>query len=165
MATDFSFDVVSKVNMQFVSESVSATLKEIANRYDFKDANVGIDFNEKEGALILQAKDDFKMRALIDVLLMRLGKRGLPLKNFVPQKLETALGGTVRQKMAITQGIPSNKAKEMVAEIKKSGIKIQASIQGDQLRVTSRSKDLLQSAMALLKAGDFGVDLQFTNYR
>ena len=107
----------------------------------------------------------FKLKAVLDVLNTRLAKRGLPLKNFVPQKLETALGGTVRQVVKVQQGIPSDKAKEMVAAVKKSGLKVQASIQADQLRVTSRSKDSLQETMALLKGGCFGVDLQFTNYR
>jgi cyclic-di-GMP-binding protein len=165
MASEFSFDVVSKVNMQFVSEGVTAALKEIVNRYDFKDTNSTIELNEKDGFLTLQSKDEYKMKALVDVLAMRLAKRGLPMKNFVPQSIETALGGTVRQKLTITQGIPSDKAKEIVAEIKKAGIKVQASIQGDQLRVTSKSKDLLQDTMTFLKGKNFEIDLQFTNYR
>ena len=165
MAEEFSFDVVSKVNMQFVSEAVSTALKEVVNRYDFKDTNSNIEFDQKAGTLTLQSKDEFKVKALWDVLAMRLAKRGLPLKNFTPQTIESALGGTARQTITIAQGIPSDKAKTIVAEVKKAGIKVQPSIQGDQLRVTSRSKDALQSAMALLKGKDFGVDLQFTNYR
>lgn len=165
MADEFSFDVVSKVNLQFVSEGVQTALKEIINRYDFKDTDSGIEFNEKELSLTLQSKDEHRLKALLDILLMRLGKRGVPLKNFQPQKIESALGGTARQLVKITQGIPSDKAREIVAEVKKSGLKVQPSVQGDQLRVTSRSKDILQQAIVFLKGKDFGVDLQFTNYR
>lgn len=165
MADDFSFDVVSKVNMQFVSEAVSAALKEIENRYDFKGTNSAIEFDQKAAALTLTSSDEFKLKALFDVLAGRMAKRGVPLKNLKLEKVESALGGTARQKVTITQGIPSDKAKEIAAEVKKSGLKAQAAIQGDQLRVTSRSKDALQSVMALLKGKDFGVDLQFTNYR
>ena len=165
MASDSSFDVVSKVNMQFVSEAVSAALKEVSTRYDFKDSGSNIEFDQKAGALTLQSADEFKLKALLDVVNTRLAKRGLPLKNFEPQKVETALGGTARQKVTIAQGIPSEKAKEIVAEIKKAGIKVQAAIQGDQLRVTSKSRDLLQQTIAFLKSKDFRIDLQFTNYR
>lgn len=165
MADEFSFDVVSKVNLQFVHEGVQTALKEILNRYDFKDTDSSIEFNEKELSLTLQSKDEHRLKALLDVLLMRLAKRGVPLKNFSPQKMESALGGTARQLVKVTQGIPSDKAREIVAEVKKSGLKVQASVQGDQLRVASRSKDVLQQAIVLLKGKDFGLDLQFTNYR
>ncbi|MBI4349307.1 MAG: YajQ family cyclic di-GMP-binding protein, partial [Elusimicrobia bacterium] len=137
----------------------------IVNRFDFKGSISKIELNAKELTLTVTSDDEFKLKAVHDVLNTRLAKRGLPLKNFVPQKLETALGGTVRQTVKVQQGIPSDKAKEMVAAIKKSGIKVQAAIQGDQLRVTSRSKDSLQEAMGVLRGGSFGVDLQFTNYR
>src|SRR5687768_15344118 len=130
MADDFSFDVVSKVNMQFVSEAVTAAMKEVSTRYDFKDTNSGVELDEKAGALSLQSKDEFKVKALFDIVTTRLAKRGLPLKNFKPEKIEHALGGTARQKLTITQGIPSDKAKEIVAELKKTGLKVQASIQG-----------------------------------
>jgi cyclic-di-GMP-binding protein len=165
MASEFSFDVVSKVNMQFVSEAVTAAMKEVTNRFDFKDANPDVSLDEKASEMTLQAKDEFKVRALFDVLTTRMAKRGLPLKNFEPQKVESALGGTARQKLKIVQGIPSDKAKEIVAEVKKSGIKVQASIQGDQLRVTSKSKDSLQETMTFLRGKDFKLDLQFTNFR
>jgi cyclic-di-GMP-binding protein len=165
MASDFSFDVVSKVNMQFLSEAVSAAMKEVANRFDFKDSNPNVTLDEKAGELNLQAKDEYKVGALFEVLTTRMAKRGLPLKNFEPQKVESALGGTAKQKLKIVQGIPSDKAKEIVAEVKKAGIKVQASIQGDQLRVTSKSKDALQETMSFLKGKDFKIDLQFTNYR
>ncbi|MFA6091536.1 MAG: YajQ family cyclic di-GMP-binding protein [Elusimicrobiota bacterium] len=165
MADDFSFDVVSKVNMQFVSEGVQTALKELLNRYDFKGTNSVIELKEKDSLIVLESSDEFKLRALFDVLCARLSKRGVPLKNLDLQKLETALGGRARQNVKITQGIPSDKAREIVAEVKKSGLKVQPSVQGDQLRVTSRSKDNLQQAMSLLKGKDFGLDLQFTNYR
>jgi len=114
---------------------------------------------------VLESSDEFKLRALFDVLAARLAKRGIPLKNFDPQKAESSLGGRARQVVKITQGIPSDKAREIVAEIKKSGLKVQPSVQGDQLRVTSRSRDALQQAIAFLKGKDFKIDLQFTNYR
>lgn len=165
MAQDFSFDVVSKVDMNLVAESVQIALKEIGTRYDFRGANSDIQLDAKAGTLTMTSADEARLRALFDVLCTRMAKRGLPLKNFQPQKVEQALGGTARQPVTITQGIPSDKAKEIVAEIKKSGLKVQASIQGDQVRVTSRSKDALQGAIQLLKGKDFGLALQFTNYR
>ena len=165
MPSDFSFDVVSKVDLNLVGECIQIALKEIANRFDFKGSISNIEFNPKELTLTVTSDDEFKLKAVHDVLNTRLAKRGLPLKNFVPQKLESALGGTVRQQVKVQQGIPTDKAKEMIAAIKKAGLKAQAQIQADQLRVTSRSKDALQDAMALLRRGTFGVDLQFTNFR
>lgn len=165
MATDFSFDVVSKVDPNLVSECVQVAMKEITNRFDFKGSISKIEFNAKDVALTVTSEDEFKLKNVMDILNTRLAKRGLPLKNFQPQKLETALGGAVRQVIKVQNGIPSEKAKNIVAEVKKSGLKVQAAIQGDQLRVTSRSKDELQGTMAFLRGKDFGVDLQFTNYR
>ncbi|MDE2510742.1 MAG: YajQ family cyclic di-GMP-binding protein [Elusimicrobia bacterium] len=165
MASDSSFDVVSKVNMQFVSEGLDTAMKEVNNRFDFKDTGSSVSLDEKASELTLQSKDDFKVKALWDVVAARLAKRGLPLKNFEAQEPESALGGTARMKVKITQGIPTDKAKEMVAAVKKSGLKVQASIQGGQLRVTSKSKDELQKAIAFLKGQDFKLALQFENYR
>ncbi len=165
MAQDFSFDVVSKVDLHVVEECVQAAIKEIGTRFDFKGSVSKIEFDQKGPALSVTADDEFKLKSVHDILNTRLAKRGLPLKNFAPQKIEAALGGSVRQAVKVQQGIPSDKAKEIVAAIKKSGLKVQASIQGDQLRVSSKSKDALQQAIALLKAGSFGVELQFTNYR
>ncbi len=165
MPSDFSFDVVSKVDVFIVDECVQAAMKEIVNRFDFKGSISNIEFNQKELTLTVTSDNEYKLTAVHDVLNTRLAKRGLPLKNFVQQKLELALGGNVRQVVKVQQGIPSDKAKEMVAAIKKSGVKVQASIQGDQLRVTSKSKDALQDAMAVLRGGAFGVDTQFTNRR
>jgi uncharacterized protein YajQ (UPF0234 family) len=165
MADEFSFDVVSKVNMQFVSEGVQTAMKEIVNRFDFKDTRSLIELKERESQLVLESSDEFKLRALYDILAARLAKRGVPLKNLDPQKAEASLGGRARQIVKITQGIPGDKAREVVADLKKSGLKVQAAVQGDQMRVTSRSKDLLQQAISRIKAKNYGLDLQFTNYR
>lgn len=162
---DYSFDVVSKVEPSLIEESINVALKEITNRYDFKDSNSTMEFNQKENEIKLSSSDEFKVKSLYDILLTRFSKRGISLKNFKPQKIESALGGTAKQAVKIQQGIPTDKAKEMVKAIKDAKLKVTASIQGDQLRVSSKSKDDLQATMALLKSGDYGVDLQFTNYR
>ncbi|MBI3554199.1 MAG: YajQ family cyclic di-GMP-binding protein [Elusimicrobia bacterium] len=165
MAADFSFDVVSEVDMNLVSESVQVALKEIVNRFDFKGANASIELNAKEKKLTVAASDEHKVDAAVDVLMTRMAKRGLPLKNFSKGKIEQALGATARMEIAVQAGIPTDKAKEMAAAIKAQKIKVNPTIQGDQLRVTSKSKDELQAAMALLRGGSFGVDLQFKNFR
>ena len=165
MASDFSFDVVSKVNMTFVSEALDTAMKEVNNRFDFKDSNSSVSLDEKTSELTLQSKDEYKVNALWDILATRLAKRGLPLKNFEAQKVESALGGTARMKVVITQGIPTENGKEISAFIKQSGIKAQGSIQAAQLRVSSKSKDALQEVIRLLKGHDFKVDLQFENFR
>ena len=165
MAKDASFDVVSKVDFTIVEESVQVALKEILNRYDFRGTDSAIEFDPKALIITLQSADEHKVQALFDVLAMRMAKRGLPLKNFKQETMEHALGGTARQKVTVTQGIPSDKAKEIVKEIKKAGLKVQAAIQGDQLRVSAKSKDELQATIAFLKEQNFGIDLQFDNYR
>ena len=165
MADNFSFDVVSKIDTQHLKESIQVALKEVTNRYDFRGTDTRIEFDEKAWLLTLTTADDYKVKSLWEILTMRMAKQGIPLKNFEPQEPESALGGAVRQKVKITQGIPTDKAREIVAAVKRSGIKVQVSIQADQLRVASSKKDLLQEAIAFLKSGDFGVTLQFTNYR
>ncbi|PIS46654.1 MAG: YajQ family cyclic di-GMP-binding protein [Elusimicrobia bacterium CG08_land_8_20_14_0_20_51_18] len=162
---DFSFDVVSKVDINLVDEAISTALKEIANRYDFKNSKSEINFDKKENAITLVSIDEYKVKALYDVLLTKLSKRGLPLKNFQPQKMEGSLGGQAKQAVKIQQGIPQEKAKEIVKLIKDNKLKVTASIQGDTVRVASKSKDELQTAINLVKSGDFGITLQFTNYR
>lgn len=162
---DFSFDVVSKVELTLVEESISNAMKEIINRYDFKDTNSLIELNSKELTITMTSSDEFKVKSLYDVLLTRLSKRGLPLKNFQPQKTENALGGRARQTVKIQQGIPQEKAKEITKTIKDAKLKVNASIQGDTVRVSSKSKDELQNTIALLREKDFGITLQFTNYR
>lgn len=162
---DFSFDVVSKVDLNIVSEAVNIALKEITNRYDFKDSNSNIELNTKDNQLKLSSSDEYKVTALYDILLTRLSKRGIALKNFVPEKIESALGGTAKQTVKIQQGIPTDKAKKFVQTIKDAKLKVTASIQGEQLRISGKSKDDLQAAMALLKENSQDLDLQFTNYR
>ncbi|MBI4677655.1 MAG: YajQ family cyclic di-GMP-binding protein [Elusimicrobia bacterium] len=165
MPADFSFDVVSEVNLNLVAESIQVALKEIVNRFDFKDAKASIELLEKEKKLVVRAVDDFRVKAAMEALSTRMAKRGLPLKNFTKGKIEQALGQTARMDVAIQAGIPTDKSREMVAAIKAKKLKVTAAIQADQVRVTSRSKDELQAAMALLRAGDYGIALQFRNFR
>ncbi|MGB2578517.1 hypothetical protein AAIR98_000436 [Elusimicrobium simillimum] len=162
---DYSFDVVSKIENSLIEESIAVALKEIVNRYDFKDSNSTMEYNAKDNEIKLSSADDFKVKSLYDILLTRMSKRGIGLKNFKPGTVESALGGTAKMSVKVQQGIPSDKAKELVKTIKDAKMKVNASIQGDQLRITSKSKDDLQATMALLKANDAGLDLQFTNYR
>lgn len=162
---DYSFDVVSKVDLNVIAEAVSSANKEITNRYDFKGTNSTIELNQKDNELKLGSSDEYKVNTLRDIIFTRIAKRGIPLKNMLPQKIEAALGGNAKQTVKIQQGIPSDKAKEITKAIKDAKLKVSASIQGDQLRVSSKSKDELQNTMALLRGGDFGVELQFTNYR
>ncbi len=165
MASEFSFDVVSKVDYNLVDEAIATAMKEIVNRYDFKGVTSEINFDKKANAINLQSADEYKLKALYDVLLTKLSKRGLPLKNFAPQKVESALGGTAKQEVKVQNGIPQEKAKEMVKAVKDHKFKANVSIQGDALRVTSKSKDELQAVMGVLRAGDFGVTVQFDNFR
>lgn len=165
MASDFSFDVVSKVEYTVVDEAIAIALKEIINRYDFKDSKSEINFDKKANTIMLQSSDDYKVKALFDVLLTKISKRGLPVKNFTGEKVESALGGTAKMAVKVQQGIPQDKAKEMIRAIKDQKLKANVSIQGDTLRVTSKSKDELQSVMALLRNGDYGLTLQFDNFR
>ena len=165
MASEFSFDVVSKVEYTVVDEAIAIAMKEVVNRYDFKGSNSEINFDKKANTIMLQSSDAYKVKALYDVLLMKISKRGLPVKNFEPQKIESALGGTAKQAIKVQQGIPQEKAKEIVKAIKEQKLKANTSIQGDTLRVTSKSKDELQNVMTLLRGGDFGLTLQFENYR
>jgi uncharacterized protein YajQ (UPF0234 family) len=165
MPSEFSFDAVSEIDLNVVNECVQVALKEIVNRFDFKDANASIELNEKEKKITVRGRDAGRVDAALDVLYTRLSKRGIPLKNFEKGKVEQALGQTARMEVKIQAGIPTDKAKEIVAAIKQQKLKVNASIQGDQLRVTSKSKDELQAAMGLMRGGDFGVALQFKNFR
>jgi Uncharacterized protein conserved in bacteria len=162
---DFSFDVVSKVDLNIIEEAISVAKKEIANRYDFRGTNPSLELLSKESMIKLSCSDEYKVKALYDVLLTRLSKKGVALKNFHPGKIEAALGGTAKQEVKIQQGIPSDKAKEIVRTIKDEKLKVAAAINADQIRVTSSSKDALQAVIALLGSKDFGLELQFTNYR
>ena len=165
MPQDFSFDVVSKVDLQEVSNAVQQASKEIATRFDFRGSASKIELKEKELELVLTSDDDHKIKSVIDILETKLVRRGVAVKALDFGRIEPAAGGTVRQVAKIQQGIPSEKAKEIVKAIKDRKLKVQASIQSDQVRVSGRAKDDLQTAIALLKERDFGLPLQFTNYR
>ncbi|MBI5882360.1 MAG: YajQ family cyclic di-GMP-binding protein [Elusimicrobia bacterium] len=165
MASDFSFDVVSEVDMNLVNESIHIALKEILNRFDFKDAKASIELLEKEKKIVVRAVDDYRTKAAVEVLFNRMAKRGLPLRNFTQGEVVEALGQTARTEVAIQAGIPIEKAKQMVADIKARKFKVNASIQADQVRVSSKSKDELQAVMAHLRSADYGVSLQIKNLR
>jgi len=158
-----SFDIVSKIELQEVKNAVVQAMKEIQQRFDFKGSKSQISLEQKE--MVVISDDDYKLKSVIDILQSKLVKRGIPLKALTYQKVEEALGGTVRQKITLQEGIPQEKAKEIVKEVKQSKFKVQSQILGDQLRVSGKSKDDLQEIMKLLKGKDFGIDMQFTNYR
>jgi uncharacterized protein YajQ (UPF0234 family) len=162
---DNSFDVVSVVDMPEVLNAVQQARKEIQTRFDLKDSRSTIDLNEKDKKLIVQSVDDYKLRAVVDVLQQKLAKRKVPLKNFSYGAVTAAAGATARQEIAIQSGIPVEKCKDIVKKIKDNKLKVQASIQGDLVRVSGKSRDVLQEAIQLLKQEDFGLELQFTNYR
>jgi uncharacterized protein YajQ (UPF0234 family) len=166
VATPCSFDITSNVDLQEVDNALNQARKEVAQRYDFKGSKASIEFDPKESKLVLVADDDFKLNALWEIVQTRLVRRNVPVKNLSRGTALPAANSTVRQEIALQQGIPSEKAKEIVKFLKDSKLKrVQASIQGDQLRVTSPSKDDLQDAMRVLRDQDFGVALQFGNYR
>jgi uncharacterized protein YajQ (UPF0234 family) len=160
---DPSFDVVSQVDLAEVSNALAQALKEIQQRFDLKGTAAGVELKEKE--LTLAADNDFGLKAVNDILQSKLVKRGIPLKNLQYGKVEPAAKGTVRQVVTVVQGIPIEKAKEIVKAVKDSKLKVQAAIQSDQVRITGKKRDDLQAAIALLKGQDFGLALQFTNYR
>jgi len=165
MAQEFSFDVVSRVNLQEVSNAVAQASKEMATRFDFRGSVSRIEWDEKELTLTLTSDDAHKLKSVLDILESKLVKRGVPVKALDFGVIEDAAGGAVRQPVKIQQGIPSEKAKAIVKAVKDGKWRVQASIQSDQVRVAGRNKDDLQAVMALLRAGDFGLPLQFTNYR
>jgi hypothetical protein len=161
---DNSFDIVSKIDLQEVSNAMQQAMKEIHTRFDLKDSKSSIELEGKE-AIVLSSADEFKLKAINDVFQQKLVKRGVPLKGLTYGKLESAAGSTVRQRITMQQGIPIEKAREIVKKIKDSKKKVQASIQGDLVRVSGKDRDALQAIIALLKNSDFGIDMQFTNYR
>lgn len=167
MAADFSFDVVSELDFNVVNECIAVAMKEIGNRFDFKDANASIEMNEKEKKVTVRGKDEGRVDAALDVFYSRLAKRNVSLKAFEKGKTEQALGQTARLELKVTSGIPTEKAKKIQQAIKDKKLKVNASIQGEQLRVTSKSKDELQQAMAMMREGSagWGIDLQFKNFR
>jgi cyclic-di-GMP-binding protein len=161
---DNSFDIVSKIDLQEVSNAIQQAMKEIITRFDLKDSKSQIALEGKD-AILLHSADEFKMKAVNDVFQQKLVKRGVPLKGLTYGALETAAGSTVKQKITMQQGIPIEKAREIVKLIKESKKKVQASIQGDLVRVSGKDRDTLQEIIALLRQKDFGIDMQFTNYR
>ena len=162
---DNSFDVVSKIEMPEVLNAIQQAQKEIHQRYDLKDSKSNIELKEKDNKIVLASADEFKLRAVIDILQSKLVKRGVPLKNLTYGEIIPAAGSTVRQEISLQQGVPVEKAREIVKKIKDSKLKVQASIQGDFVRVAGKDRDTLQSAIKLLRDADFGIDMQFTNYR
>jgi uncharacterized protein YajQ (UPF0234 family) len=162
---DNSFDIVSKIDLAEVNNAIQQALKEVHTRFDLKDSKSDIQLNEKEHKLTLTSVDEFKLKAVRDVLESKLIKRSVPLKGLDWGAIETAAGSTVRQVVALQQGIPIEKARDIVKTIKDSKKKVQAAINGDLVRVTGKDRDTLQEIIAVLRARDFGIDMQFTNYR
>ena len=163
MAQQNSFDIVSQVDRAEIANALNQTMKEVGQRFDFKGSTAKVVLEEKE--LVLTAEDETKLRNMNEILQQKLVRRGVPLKAFDYAKAEPAAGGTLRQRAQIQQGIPQEKAKDIVKVIKDSKAKVQASIQGDMVRVTGKDRDTLQQVIASLKAKDFGINMQFTNYR
>ena len=166
MASNSSFDVSTGADLQEVDNAVNQALKEIAQRYDFKGTHCTIEFDRDKAEIRLSADDEFRMDALVDVLQSRMIKRGVPIKNLKVGDIVAGTGQSVRRTVSLTQGIPQDIAKKIVKAVKDGGFKkTQGSIQGDEVRVTSPSRDELQAVIAALKAQDFGIELNFGNYR
>jgi cyclic-di-GMP-binding protein len=166
MATNPSFDISTGADLQEVDNAVNQALKEIAQRYDFKGTHCTVEFDRDKAEIRLAADDEFRMEALTDVLQSRMIKRGVPVKNLDLGELQPATGQSVRRTVTLTQGIPADAAKKIVKAVKEGGFKkTQASIQGDEIRVTSPSRDELQAVIAALRGQDFGIELKFGNYR
>jgi len=164
MAQDNSFDIVSKVDIQEVRNAIDQASKEIKARFDLKDSKSEVNL-EGNDAIQLASADEYKLEAVKEILGQKLVKRGISLKNLSYGKLEEAMGKSVRQKITLQQGVPVEKAKDIVRIVKDSKLKVQASIQGDSVRISGKDRDSLQSVIALLRGKDLGIDLQFTNYR
>jgi uncharacterized protein YajQ (UPF0234 family) len=160
---DSSFDIVSSVDLQEVKNAIAQAMKEIQTRFDLKGTGSWVDLQGEE--IVLASSDEFKLKAIRDVLEGRLVKRNVPLKALTFGEVEKALGGTARQRVTMQKGIPTDKAREIVKLVKGTKLKVQTAIQGDQLRVSGKSKDDLQSVMQLLRSTDLGIDMQFTNRR
>jgi uncharacterized protein YajQ (UPF0234 family) len=162
---DNSFDVVSKIELPEVSNAIQQALKEIQQRYDLKSSNSSIQLVEKDNKILLASADDFKLKAVIEILEQKLIKRKVSLKGLEYGVVTPAAGSSVRQEIKLQQGIDADKARKIVQAVKYSKKKVQVSIQGDLLRVAGKDRDTLQEVMHLLRSGDFGLDLQFINYR
>ncbi len=163
MAKNNSFDIVSKTDMNEVRNAVNQVMKEVKQRFDFKGS--GSEVSIEEADLVLSSDDEYRLRSLNEILEGRLVKRGVSLKALSYDKVEPAAGGTVRQRVRIQQGIPTEKAKDIIRFVKDTKLKVQASLQGDTVRVSGRELDTLQEVIGRLREEDFGIDMQFTNYR
>lgn len=164
MAQQNTFDIVSNIEHTEIVNAINQALKEVQTRFDFKGSKSNIE-TEGEEAIILTSDDDYKLKSLNDILQSKFVKRGVPLKGLTYGKIEQALGGTVRQRITLQQGIPQEKAKEIVKFIKETKLRVQVSIQGDLVRVAGKDRDILQEVIAALRTQDFDIDMQFTNYR
>jgi uncharacterized protein YajQ (UPF0234 family) len=158
-----SFDVVSRVDLQEVDNALNQTRKEVAQRYDLKDSKTEIAWDQKE--IVITSADDFKVKAVVDVLQSKLVRRNVPVKNLDYGRIEPAAGSRARQAITVQQGIDSEKAREITKKVKSAGLKVQAQILEDQVRVTGKKRDDLQTAIQALRAEDFGLALQFVNFR
>ena len=162
---DNTFDIVSKIDLAEVNNAIQQAMKEILQRYDLKNSKSDIQLNEKDHKIVLASEDEFKLKAVTDVFEQKLVKRKVPIKGLVFGPIASAAGSTVRQEITLQQGIPIEKAREIVKTIKDSKKKVQASISGDFVRISGRDRDSLQEVIALLRGQDFGIDMQFTNFR
>ena len=162
---DNSFDVVSKIEMPEVLNAVQQASKEIQTRFDLKDSKSSIELKEKDNKILLASSDEFKLRAVIEILQSKLVKRKVPLKGLEFGEIIPSAGSSVKQEITLQQGIAIEKAREIVKKIKDSKLKVQASIQGDFVRIAGKDRDTLQQAIQLLRGSDFGIDMQFINYR
>lgn len=162
---DNSFDIVSQVDLAEVSNAVQQAMKEVGNRFDLKGTGSTIELNEKEHKLTVSSQDEYTLKSVNDVLDQKLVKRKVPLKALTPGPIQDAAGSRVRQEIAIQNGIPVEKCRDIVKAIKQAKLKVQAAIQGDVVRVSGKSRDSLQEVIQLVKGQDFGVHIEFTNYR
>jgi cyclic-di-GMP-binding protein len=162
-AKENTFDITSKIDLDEVSNAINQTMKEIGQRFDFKGSKSAIELEKND--IVLSSDDEYKLRSVVEILETRLVKRNVPLKGLTYGKVEPAAGGTVRQRVTLQQGIPTEKAREIVKFIKDGKLKVQPSINGDFVRVAGKDRDVLQEVIAKLKMHDFGIDMQFTNYR
>jgi len=164
MAQEFSFDIVSKINLQEMDNAINMSMKEISQRFDFKGSASSIK-NEENKKIVVISDDEFKLKNVLDILQGKLVKRGISLKFLDYGKIESSLGGTVRQEITLKQGIPQEKAKQINSMIRDKKLKVQAQIQGDQIRVSAKSKDDLQTVIQMLRTANLDIELQFVNYR
>jgi len=165
MADEHSFDIVSKVDLQEVSNAVQQAVKEISQRFDFKGSKSNIELDKEKNEILIVSDDEYKLKSVADILQGKLVKRKVSLKSLIYGKVEPALSGTVKQTINLQQGIPVEKAKEIIKIIKDTKLKVQSEIQKDQIRVKAKKIDDLQSAISFLKEKDFGIHIEFVNYR